>query len=481
MSSSMESEEKSQIVKIYRNIFLNMKKWVYNCYMSTESNQNLFKETLKMAWPAVLESFFVSLAGMIDTMMVATLGTYAVAAVGLTTQPKFLSLSVFLSANIAVSALVARRRGQDNKDSANEILFTAIVYTIIACIIVTALTVFGADLIMKWCGSNIDTHEAAVEYFQIIQGGMFFSVMSLVINAAQRGSGNTKIAMTTNVTSSIINIIFNYLLIGGHFGFPKLGLRGAAIATVLGTVIAFVMSLLSLFKKTSYVSIPYIIKNKIKPRLEALSSIFKLGFNMLLENMAMRIGFIYTAVIAAKLGTDAFAAHQVGMNFLGLAFSFGDGMQVAAVALIGRSLGEKDPEKAKKYGRFCQRTGLGISFILAIILFFFGRTLFGLFFQENSVLNMGVMIFNFMMIIVLFQISQIIFGGCLRGAGDVKFTLFASLISVTLIRTGVTWFCTSIIPLGLAGIWIGILADQVSRFSLLAYRFKQGKWTEVIL
>ena len=75
-------------------------------------NKALLKETLSMAWPAVLESFFVSLAGMIDTMMVASLGTYAVAAVGLTTQPKFITLAVFFSCNVAVSALVARRRGQ---------------------------------------------------------------------------------------------------------------------------------------------------------------------------------------------------------------------------------------------------------------------------------------------------------------------------------------------------------------------------------
>lgn len=438
----------------------------------------LFRETIQTAWPAVLESFFISLAGMIDTMMVSSLGTYAVSAVGLTTQPKFITLCFFFAINVAVSALVARRRGQNDQKNANEVLVTAFVISIVLCVILTVVSIMFADPIIRFSGSAADTHEPAVTYFRIIQGGMIFNVISMVINAAQRGSGNTRIAMTTNVASSVVNIIFNYLLIGGNLGFPKWGLSGAAIATVLGTVVAAVMSIRSLFRKTSYVSIPYIIRNRIHPVSHTLSSITSLGGNMLAENIAMRVGFLVTSLLAARLGTDAFAAHNVGMNFLSLAFSFGDGMQVAAVALIGRSLGEKNPEKAKRYGNTCQFVGAMISLVLAGILFFFGRELFGLFFTQEDILEDGVMLSRFIMVIVLFQISQIIFGGCLRGAGDVKYTLVSSLISVTLIRSIVTYLLVVVWPMGLVGIWIGVLSDQLSRFILLGIRFKRGKWVE---
>ena len=438
----------------------------------------LFRETIQTAWPAVLESFFISLAGMIDTMMVSSLGTYAVSAVGLTTQPKFITLCFFFAINVAVSALVARRRGQNDQKNANEVLVTAFVISIVLCVILTVVSIMFADPVIRFSGSAADTHEPAVTYFRIIQGGMIFNVISMVINAAQRGSGNTRIAMTTNVASSVVNIIFNYLLIGGNLGFPKWGLSGAAIATVLGTVVAAVMSIRSLFRKTSYVSIPYIIRNRIHPVSHTLSSITSLGGNMLAENIAMRVGFLVTSLLAARLGTDAFAAHNVGMNFLSLAFSFGDGMQVAAVALIGRSLGEKNPEKAKRYGNTCQFVGAMISLVLAGILFFFGRELFGLFFTQEDILEDGVMLSRFIMVIVLFHISQIIFGGCLRGAGDVKYTLVSSLISVTLIRSIVTYLLVVVWPMGLVGIWIGVLSDQLSRFILLGIRFKRGKWVE---
>ena len=442
------------------------------------NTSQLLKDTISTAWPAVLESFFISLAGMIDTMMVSSLGTYAVSAVGLTTQPKFITLCFFFAINVAVSALVARRRGQGNQRNANEVLVTAIMISIALTVLLTCVSIFFADPIIRFSGSAADTHTYAVTYFKIIQGGMIFNVLSMVINAAQRGSGNTKIAMTTNIASSCVNIVFNYLLIGGNFCFPKWGLAGAAIATVLGTVVASVMSIRSLFKKNSYVSIPFILQENIHPVKTTLSSIASLGSNMLAENIAMRVGFLITSLLAARLGTDAFAAHNVGMNFLSLTFSFGDGMQVAAVALIGRALGEKDPNKAKAYGNMCQIVGFTISILLAIILFFFGRDLFALFFHQEDILQDGVMLTRFIMVIVLFQISQVIFGGCLRGAGDVKYTLATSLLSVTIIRSIVTYVLVVIIPMGLAGIWIGVLSDQLSRFIFLGIRFKKGKWVE---
>ena len=401
----------------------------------------LMKDAFRMAWPAVLESFFVSLAGMIDTMMVSSLGTAAVSSVGLTTQPKFIALTLFLAINVAISALVARRYGQKDQKNANEIFVTSMIFVIVACIIVSFVSVAFADPIIKFCGSNPETHAGAVTYFIVIQAGMIFNVLSLAINAAQRGSGNTKIAMTTNVTSSIVNICFNYLLIGGHLGFPRLELFGAALATVLGTVVAFIMSLISILKKGSFISLGYIIKEKIRP---------------------------------------SFAAHQVGMNILSLSFSFGDGMQVAAVALIGQSLGRKEKKLAKTYGSICQMMGLVMGVVIMIIMIFFGKDVFSLFFKEAHVIDMGILISYFIAAITIFQISQIVYAGCLRGAGDARYTLFGSLVSVAIIRSVVTWALVGgIFDLGLTGIWIGVFSDQFARFLFITIRYHKGQWVDI--
>lgn len=441
--------------------------------------KGITKEAVRMAWPAVRESFFIALAGMVDSLMVSSMGASAVAAVGLTTQPKFMGLALFFAMNVSVSALVARRRGEKNQRSANQILLVAILFVIVATVVISLACVMWANEIINFCGSAPETHEPAVIYYRIIMGCMIFNVLSMVINAAQRGSGNTMIAMRTNIVSNVVNIIANYLLIQGHLGFPALGIAGAAIATVFGTVIACIMSFASLFRRDGFVSIYYIMEQQIRPALEPVISIIKLGFSVFIEQILMRVGFMSTAMMAAKMGTNALAAHQVGMNILGLTFSFGDGMQVAAVALIGRSLGEGSPDKAKAYGKTCRMIGLGISCVLAVVYFFGGEWLYHLFFAEQEIVDIGVMIIRIMIIIVLFQVSQVIYMGCLRGAGDTTYTAIASTISVTIIRTSASYFFGFVMGLGMAGIWMGILADQISRFLFASIRFKQGKWTKI--
>lgn len=443
------------------------------------TNKSIAKEAIRMAWPAVCESFFIALAGMIDSLMVSSMGAAQVAAVGLTAQPKFMGLALFFATNVSISALVARRRGEKNKDSANEILLVALIFVIIANIIVSALCVGFANEIIRFCGSAEDTHEDAVIYYRIIMGGMIFNVLSMAINAAQRGSGNTIIAMKTNITSNVVNMIGNYLLIQGHFGFPKLGITGAALATVFGTVVACVMSFASLFKKDNFVSIPYIIEKKIKPTFEPMKRIVNLGYSVFIEQIFMRVGFMSTAIMAAYMGTKAMAAHQVGMNIMSLTFSFGDGMQVAAVALIGKSLGEKNPEKAKQYGKTCQLIGLCISLVVAVLYFLGGKSLFQLFFKEEEIVAYGVQIIRVIIVVVLFQISQVVYMGCLRAAGDTKYTAIVSTISVTFIRTAASYLLGFTFGLGMVGIWLGILADQLSRFLMASIRFRQGKWTKI--
>lgn len=460
MKTEMNAEKKGKFIK--------------NTY-----DRDIIRSSLTMAWPAIVESFFIAFAGLVDSLMVSSLGKSAVAAVGLTTQPKFVGMSLFIALGVALSALVARRRGQDKRRDANEILITALIFMAVAAIILSVLFVTLAGPIIRLCGSSPDTHDMAVVYFRIIMGGMIFNGIQVSINSAQRGAGNTKITMRTNVTSNIINIIFNYLLIGGHCGFPALGIEGAALATVLGTVVSSIMSICSIFNKKGFISIPHVFADRIKPSLAALLSLIRVGYSVFFEQILMRIGFLMTAIMAADMGTNAMAAHQVGMNIMGLSFSFGDGLQSAAVALIGRSLGQGKPDLAKEYGRTCKMLGGCISVCLAILYFLGAGWLYSMFFREEEIVAIGVTIMYVIIFTVIFQIRQVIYMGCLRGAGDTLYTALSSTVSVTVIRTVVSFLCGYTLGLGITGIWLGVLGDQISRFLFASVRFKQGKWTEI--
>ncbi|MCQ4949019.1 MATE family efflux transporter [Bittarella massiliensis (ex Durand et al. 2017)] len=436
--------------------------------------RTVLKTTLNIAWPSILESFLISLVGMVDTVMVSSLGSYAIAAVGLTTQPKFIALAVFMSLNVAISAIVARRRGEGDRDSANRVLVQALIISVVLTVVISVVTVIWADPIIRLCGSAPDTHDAAVGYLRIIQGGMIFNVLSMVINAAQRGCGNTKIAMRTNLVSNGVNIVLNYLLIGGNLGFPKLGVQGAAIATVAGTICACVMSFVSVMHPGQFLSIQDFFSLKFDRR--NLSAIVNIGSSTLAEQVFLRIGFLVYAVLVAKLGTTAFAAHQIGMNIMNISFSFGDGLSVAAIALVGRSLGENRRDMAKIYGGVCQRMGVLFSAAISVVCIALGTPIFMLFSREEEILRYGEMIMVIMAVITFMQVAQVVFSGCLRGAGDTKFTAVVSLISVTFIRPGLGYLFCYPLNMGLFGAWLGLAVDQLARFLLTYMRFHSGKW-----
>lgn len=353
----------------------------------------------------------------------------------------------------------------------------AMMITLMLTVVISAVAVIFAADFMKMAGAESDTLEPATEYFRIIMGGMVFNVVSMVINAAQRGIGNTKIAMYTNITSNLINVVFNYLLIGGNFGFPKLGIRGAAIATVIGTVFACGMSIFSLRKKDGFISLACFKKWGFEK--ETMKSIGNLGSSTLAEQLFLRIGFMTFAIIVAKLGTTAFAAHQIGMNLLSISFSIGDGLSIACVALVGQSLGKKRPDLARIYGSSCQIMGFTGSFLLFLIYLFFGTNLFEMFTNEQPILDLSMTMSLLISVIVFLQISQVIYSGCLRGGGDTKFVAFCGLISVTIFRPISAYIFCFPLGMGLIGVWIGLVIDQGLRFIMTSIRFRGGKWTKI--
>ena len=165
------------------------------------TNKEAYKNLMTIALPSVCEMVLMSLIGSIDTMMVSTLGTDAVAAVGLVGQPRMLMLCMFMALNIGVTAIVARRKGQGLQDEANRTLRNALVMIImLAAVLMTAGLSFSRQL-MSFAGANEDTLDMSNMYFRVLAWFLPVNAMTMCINAAQRGTGNTKTTMYVNVTT----------------------------------------------------------------------------------------------------------------------------------------------------------------------------------------------------------------------------------------------------------------------------------------
>ncbi|HCX62287.1 MAG TPA: MATE family efflux transporter [Clostridiales bacterium] len=441
------------------------------------SDKEVYKNAIEVAWPSAIEAVLVQLISSADLIMVGALGAAAISAVGITTQPRLILLAVIFSLNIGVTAVVARRKGEDNREDANKALRQSLVICGFLSLILSVLGIIYARPLIVFAGAQKEVVEIAVTYFRIICVGNFFTSLSLTINAAQRGAGNTRISMKTNIAANMVNLFFNFLLIKGHLGFPALGVTGAAIATAIGNTVGFLLSLKSITFAHEFLELRK--KQSWKLEKEIISSVLGISSSAFVEQVFMRVGFFTTNKLVAGLGMISYATHQICVNIMSISFAFGDGLGIAASALVGQSLGAKRSDLATIYGKSLQRIALTVGLIFVFIFLFGGSFLVSLFADDAAVIAAGATIMLTIAATAPIQSSNVVVGGILRGAGDTKFVAITSFLSIGLVRPGATWLFCYPLGFGLIGAWFAFGTDQVLRLFINYMRFLKGGWTKI--
>lgn len=453
------------------------------------TTKSAYKYFLKIAWPAMVESFLMSMVNIFDTIMVSGEGIDAVAAVGLTTQPRMIFYAVFFALSIAVTTIVSRRKGQGDQEGANASLNQALGLVAVLAVVLCGTAILVADPLLTFAGANEDTIDYSLTYFRITMVGLMFTSFGMMINAGQRASGNTRISMTTNVVANVTNIAFNYLLINGVVIngitlIPHLGVKGAAIATLIGNIASFCMSMFSILRKNRYLRFSF--KGMIKWKAALLKTLGKVAAGAGTEQLFMRIGFFIYAKLVADLGTAEYGTHIIAMNIITVSFACGDGLSVATSALIGQNLGKQRPDLATIYAKVGQRVGVVISILLMLFLFFAGGWMVELFADPTDehyqfVIENGSILIYYIIICAPGQISQVIYNGALRGAGDTRYVALTSAISIGVFRPLTAYIFCYPLGFGLFGAWISLLIDQYMRLGFSMYRFLSGKWQKIVV
>ena len=214
--------------------------------------KDAYSNSLRIATPAVAEMVTIALMSMMDTVMVSELGPAAITAVGLTGQPRMIFLSPFFALYVAVTAIISRNKGSGDQNAAKSCLRQAIIVTVFSSVLITIASVFISRPLMMLAGADHYTLELSTSFLRISMYALTFQVLAGVICAAQRAVGNTKISMQVNVVANAVKVVFNFLLIEGRFGFPRLGVDGAAVSLIIAATISFVLAALSLLKKDGY-------------------------------------------------------------------------------------------------------------------------------------------------------------------------------------------------------------------------------------
>lgn len=444
----------------------------------------LRKRVLGIAGPAVIELILTSLTSLADTVMVGKLGPYAISAVGLTNQPRFVMLAVFVALNVGTTALVARFKGEGNKADAEIVAVQSIALTFLAALALTVPGVVFAREMVRFMGAGSDTVDAAADYFAILMVGFVPTALPLAISALLRGVGDTKVSMRYNVTANAVNIVFNYFLIYGTFGFPRLGVAGAAIATVIGNCAACAMAFYAIagrrFRRNKGGKAAFIelrlTRRTLAPNVPMIKRIVRIGLPSAAEQFALRAGLLIYTITVTGLGTAVFATHQIILTILNLSFVNGQAFGIAATSLVGQSLGGKDPEAARDSAVACRRIGAIISTILGILMFAFRFQLMALFTVDEGIVALGAGIMILPALIQPFQSSFQIYAGALRGAGDSLYPAISLAVGILGIRPLLSLVFVRGARWGLFGAWLALALDQIVRFLLIRRRFQGGKW-----
>ncbi|MEE0884254.1 MAG: MATE family efflux transporter [Faecalimonas sp.] len=445
-------------------------------------SKELYQDIIRIAWPSFIELLLTQLASMVDLMMVGSMGgkanpeigTQALAAVGLTTQPKFLLMAAFVAMNTGVTALIARNKGTNDSKQANLVVRQGLLFTFCATIILSILGFLFAKPMVIFMGSTEEiVTKWATQYLQIQMIGFLSFALTSTITASLRAVGDSKTCMIYNLIANVVNVIFNWLLIYGNLGFPELGVAGASLATVIGQVVAFIMAFAVILKGNGFLKLEF--KLGFKPNKIVLGNMLNIGFPAMIEQLLMRAGMILFAKTVATLGTTAYATHQVCMNIQALSFMTGQAFAVSATTLMGQSLGKRRTDMAQAYCSRTRKVGLVFSIILALVFIFFGGQIVGLYNSDPEIIRIGGKIMLFVAFLQPFQSSQFIIAGGLRGAGDTKATAIFTFITVLLVRPLVAIALVNL-GLGLYGAWAAMATDQLIRSGLVLFRYNSGKW-----
>ncbi|MBR5743145.1 MAG: MATE family efflux transporter, partial [Clostridia bacterium] len=274
-----------------------------------EKTGTFYKTLLLVAWPAALEGMLVSLMNSFDTMMVGRIGPVAIAAVGLCAQPRMILLLLVQALCVGTTSVIARRRGEERQDAAVSCLKQSLVLVTGIGILITVAAYFLADPFLTLAGANEETLPDARIYFRIIAMAFMANCWSLCICAAQRGIGKTRITMITNMIANAVNVFLNYCLIGGHLGFPALGIRGAAIATAIGTCVSCAVAVTVVLRPGGYLSLPK--SGKLRFDRETMRGLVKVGSGTIAESVFLRVGFLVSGRLVAGVSTAAYVSTQI--------------------------------------------------------------------------------------------------------------------------------------------------------------------------
>tara|TARA_B110001452_G_scaffold242440_1_gene225239 strand:- start:10581 stop:11897 length:1317 start_codon:yes stop_codon:yes gene_type:complete len=413
-----------------------------------------------------------------DNVMVGQLGTAELAAVSLGNSFVFIAMSLGIGFSTAITPLVAEADASNNiSDGKNAFKHGLILCTILSVLLF--LIILLLKPVMYYMDQPKEVVELAIPYLNLVALSLIPLIVFQAMKQFSDGLSSTKYPMYATILANVINIILNYLLIFGTFGFPKLGITGAAVGTLFSRI--FMVYFLWMIFKNKEKFKPYITGfNFKKIERKITNKLFNLGFPSALQ-MFFEVGIFTAAIwISGVLGKNPQAANQIALNLSSMTFMVGIGLSVAAMVRVGNQKGLSDFVSLRRIAYSILFLTFLIEIVFASFFLIFRDWLPTLYLNDNELLNLSdnseviLIASKLLLVAAFFQIFdglQVVILGALRGLQDVKIPALITFISYWIIGFPISYYLGLYTSFESTGIWIGLFVGLFSASILLYLRF----------
>lgn len=427
-----------------------------------------FPKNFSLAIPIMLGQLGHVLVGLVDNIMIGHLGAEPLAAVSLGNTLVFFALFIGIGFSFAITPLVAEADGEENFVRGRKVFQNGVVMCIINGVLLFAL-IYLIKPILYHLDQPAKVVEIAFPYLNIVA----FSLIPLMIFQGFKqfadGLSLTKYAMYATLIANLLNIILNYFLIYGNWGFPRLEVEGAAIATLTSRLVMLILIVIILKSRSKLK--PYFSKLIQKINTKIFKKLLSLGFPTALQMLFEGGIFTASVILAGTLGANAQAANQIALNLASMTFMVAVGLGVTATIRVANQKGKKQFLDMKRIAHSIFLQILLIEIVFALFFIVFKNVLPEFYIKDIEVIRLAA---SLLIIAALFQISdglQVGILGALRGLQDVKIPTLICFIAYWLIGFPISYYFGKEEQMGSDGIWLGLLAGLSASAIMLYIRF----------
>ena len=428
---------------------------------------------LKLTGPIFLETFLILLLGVVDTLMLSHYSDNAVAAVGVVNQLLNMVFLLFNVTAVGTSVMCALYFGARDSKSFTQVVGVSLLFNAIIGLLISLILTFGGRQMLVWMDIRPDLMPMAVSYMKIVGGFGFLQAIIFTISAVLRAANKPNYSMQVAVLINLFNIIGNYSLIYGHFGFPEMGVEGAAISTTLSRVLGMTLLFIVLFKRlVRRFPLAY-----FRPfPFDKLKSVLKVGMPSAAEQISYDASQVCVVYFINMLGNEVLAARVYIMNIVIIGYIFSLSMASATSICTGNLVGSGKKQAAYVLSWYAWKRSLMITFIASVGVYLCGRFLLGCFTENESIIQIAMTALLIDIFLEHGRATVLMFLFCLRSVGDVIVPVLIEIVCMWVFAVTCGYLFGIAMGLGLAGIWIGLALDESSRGVVLALRWRTQKW-----